>query len=286
MRARLWMAACVVTTSAWGAPTFEDVSRTVFRPKCLECHGQPKPAANLDLSSLVSILKQEVIVPSAPDRSLLMEKVIAGEMPLGGDSLSDAEIALLRAWILAGAPDTPATESAVLKSIVPPFGPTNGGTAVTLIGAHLESVVAVSFGDVLCAELAKISDTELKCVTPARAETGPVDVTLRTADTTTTMERGFDYRLALAPTFDSLFVNIFRPKCLRCHNDEKPSHDLSVESYASIRSHRRAVIPYDLKRSRVYKKTREGEMPRGGPKLPAEEIRMIGAWIQKGAPER
>lgn len=277
--------AMLVAATAFGAPSFDDVSRTVFRPKCLECHGQPGPAADLDLSSRASILARGVVVPGEPDKSLLIEKVTSGEMPLAGDPLPESEIALLRDWITAGAPDAPPAEVATLRSITPAFGPTTGGTTVTLAGEHLEKTTTVTFGGQLCAPVTVVSATEVRCVTPPGA-LGSVEIRLVSEATTAVLENGYEYRLPLAPTYEALFANVLKPRCLKCHNDEKPSHGLSVESYASIRSHRRAVIPFDLKRSRIYKKTREGEMPQGGPRLATEEIRTIGRWIMAGAPER
>ena len=48
--------------------------------------------------------------PGHPDNSFLLTKLTGpplgqgSRMPLTGDLLSDAEVALIRAWILAGAP--------------------------------------------------------------------------------------------------------------------------------------------------------------------------------------
>ncbi len=157
---------------------------------------------------------------------------------------------------------------------------------MTLGGEHLEKTTAVTFGGNPCAPVTLVSPTEVRwCITPPE-RWAPSRFGVVSEATPAVLENGYEYRLPLAPTYEALFANVLKPRCLKCHNDEKPSHGLSVESYASIRAHRRAVIPFDLKRSRIYKKTREGDMPQGGPRLAPEEIQTIGRWIMAGAPQR
>ncbi|MCB0405884.1 MAG: IPT/TIG domain-containing protein, partial [Bdellovibrionales bacterium] len=210
--------------------------------------------------------------------------VTSGEMPLIGDPLSEAQIALLREWILAGAPDAPPPAELSLKSVTPASGPASGATVVVLSGSELNGTTQIYFGDVACTDLKVLSATQVQCSTPAQEKSGSVDVRLVSDLGEVTLPQGFEYRPVLGPSYQSLYVNILRVRCLGCHNNENPSHGLSLESYESLMGHRRAVIPFNLKKSRLYKKTREGEMPQNGPPLSQAEVNAIGAWILAGAP--
>ncbi len=46
------------------------------------------------------------VVPGEPEKSLIYQKIATDEMPLQGDKLAPAQKALIRGWILAGAPTT------------------------------------------------------------------------------------------------------------------------------------------------------------------------------------
>jgi hypothetical protein len=77
--------------------------------RCMECHGREPLMANLDLRTRDAALKGAkhgpVIVPGNAAASHLYRRLVGEEtppMPLGG-RLSDAEIALVRDWINAGA---------------------------------------------------------------------------------------------------------------------------------------------------------------------------------------
>ena len=76
--------------------------------KCGECHGETTRKADLSLATATGIAKGgesgELIVPREPDKSLLYEKIISGEMPPNEkDRLSDAEIKRIEQWIRNGA---------------------------------------------------------------------------------------------------------------------------------------------------------------------------------------
>jgi len=79
----------------------------IFQAKCSECHGTETKEAGLDLSSYESAMRGSeygtVIEAGDADGSLLVEMVSAGEMPQDGDPLPEEEVALIRAWIEAGA---------------------------------------------------------------------------------------------------------------------------------------------------------------------------------------
>jgi len=94
--------------SAEKAPDFEKDVAPIFMAKCLKCHGEKERKSDLDLRTPAGVLKGgesgAVVVPKEPEKSLLYEKALEGEMPPGKkDRLSEAEVATIRRWIEAGA---------------------------------------------------------------------------------------------------------------------------------------------------------------------------------------
>jgi subtilisin family serine protease len=71
--------------------------------------------------------------------------------------------------------------SPVLTGLSPATGGTAGGTTVTLTGGNLIGTWGVSIGGRPATSIAVASATMLRCVTPARATPGPVDVTVTNA---------------------------------------------------------------------------------------------------------
>ncbi|NOT61016.1 MAG: DUF1549 domain-containing protein, partial [Acidobacteria bacterium] len=94
---------------------FERAIRPLLHARCSECHGATKQMAGLRFDSKASAMK--VITPSQRDASELIRRVTSNDkaemMPPKGERLTSREIALLKAWIDAGAqwPDTEAAAS-------------------------------------------------------------------------------------------------------------------------------------------------------------------------------
>ena len=99
--------------------TLSAVQSQIFTPICARCH---PPNQGMDLrvgnswASIVNVNSAEQptlkrVKPGDPDNSYLYRKVNGGpsitgsQMPLGGPTLSQAQIQLLHDWILAGAPN-------------------------------------------------------------------------------------------------------------------------------------------------------------------------------------
>jgi hypothetical protein len=81
----------------------------IFERRCLSCHSASEKKGGLSLATQKEMLAGGenglVIVPGKPDESLLLD-YISGEkpeMPKSGPPLAAAEVAAIRAWILAGA---------------------------------------------------------------------------------------------------------------------------------------------------------------------------------------
>jgi mono/diheme cytochrome c family protein len=74
----------------------------LLKTKCVACHGAT-PQAKLDLRTAEGVLKGgasgPVVVPGAAEKSLIITKVVTGQMPPGKVKLTDAEIDEIRGWI-------------------------------------------------------------------------------------------------------------------------------------------------------------------------------------------
>ena len=84
------------------AATFETTVLPILEQRCIMCHGE-SPQGGLRLGSPAEILEGgqsgAAVVPGFPDRSLLLAKVVSGQMPMGGDRLPEEEIHAIREWI-------------------------------------------------------------------------------------------------------------------------------------------------------------------------------------------
>ncbi|MCH7729317.1 MAG: PSD1 domain-containing protein, partial [Planctomycetes bacterium] len=92
-------------------PDFEREIAPILAKRCLECHNPRDAKGGLNLASHEAVLKGGesgvVLVAGKPQESYFVERIETGEMPpeLRGRSqkLPDAEVALLKRWIAAGA---------------------------------------------------------------------------------------------------------------------------------------------------------------------------------------
>jgi len=93
--------------------------------------------------------------------------------------------------------------------------------------------------------------------------------------------------------FERDVLPIFLENCALsgCHNSESRKHGNVFDSYDNIMNSNkgRSIIPYNIKKSKVYKKitedTSEDRMPPPpNPPLTGAEISMINKWIMAGAP--
>ena len=117
---------------------------------------------------------------------------------LNGDGVVDgADLAqLLSSW--------GATYPASIDAVTPASGPLEGGTPVTIVGAHLAATTLVEFGGVAASDLTVVSSTEVHAITPP-GSSGPVDIAVTTPAGTTTLAGGFTYEgEAVLPAPDSI----------------------------------------------------------------------------------
>jgi hypothetical protein len=88
----------------FGAVDFASSIHPILAGRCAPCHSGATPQAGFSVDSREAILR--AVVPGKPDESLLIRKVsgMAGNrMPPSGGNLTDAQVALLKAWIADGA---------------------------------------------------------------------------------------------------------------------------------------------------------------------------------------
>jgi hypothetical protein len=101
---------------------FESDIRPLLKAHCWHCHGEEeKPEAGLDLRLARFLLKGgesgPAIIAGDAAKSLIIEKIVSGEMPPGEKKLPPADLEKLKAWIAQGAktarlePETLAAES-------------------------------------------------------------------------------------------------------------------------------------------------------------------------------
>ncbi len=90
-------------------PKFEVDIAPIFETRCVKCHGDGKLEAGLDVRRRFALVKGgdsgTALVPGKPDESLLIQKLIAEEMPPKEEGRLDArQLELIRRWVASGAP--------------------------------------------------------------------------------------------------------------------------------------------------------------------------------------
>lgn len=89
--------------------SFSEDVLPIFETRCQRCHGTGRAEAGLSLTSHPDVIAGSnygpVVTPGSADTSRLVEVVVSGEMPLGGQKLPETEIQTISEWIDAGAPD-------------------------------------------------------------------------------------------------------------------------------------------------------------------------------------
>lgn len=103
------------TNSSDGSIDFATQIVPILTQHCYECHGNGKKKGGVRLDDLARMTAERagewIVKPGDPVASLLMTNIQLpaddeNAMPPEGDRVSAAEIALIRAWISAGAPAT------------------------------------------------------------------------------------------------------------------------------------------------------------------------------------
>ena len=137
-------AAILVCLPLFGDDTelFEKRIRPLLAAKCYGCHAAEKQFGGLRVDGLDRLLRGgqagPAIVPQHPEKSLLVEAIRSGRMPMGGAKLTSQEVADVENWVRSGAvwPNTEKSAVSVgdpgfyekLKREHWAFQPVRGGT--------------------------------------------------------------------------------------------------------------------------------------------------------------
>ncbi len=91
-------------------------------------------------------------------------------------------------------PETVDEEPEVLAitSVSPTYGPTSGGTEITIIGASFSDETKVDIGGKACLQVTLVSETSITCVTPAASKSA-VDVTVTKGDESAALTSVFNF---------------------------------------------------------------------------------------------
>jgi cytochrome c551/c552 len=88
-------------------PTYNGEVKALFdRNGCLECHNPQKVRkSKIDLTAYDGAVKD--VTKGDPDASKMIKLIVSGKMPpkKSGKKVSDEDLATLKAWISAGAPE-------------------------------------------------------------------------------------------------------------------------------------------------------------------------------------
>lgn len=111
-------AAAEPAEDAASTPGFNSQIAPILQKNCLACHSSTAKMGGLVMESYDALIKGgahgQAIVPRKADESrliLMLEGKIQPRMPFGGDPLPAADIALIKAWINAGAAGPAAGEA-------------------------------------------------------------------------------------------------------------------------------------------------------------------------------
>ncbi len=100
---------------------FAVVQKTILEPKCIGCHSPQKALGGVDLTDYSALMNSKKVVAGDAEASVLYQCVKLGNMPKFAPRLTEKELALLSAWIDAGASATALpTEKPTTPVIVPP----------------------------------------------------------------------------------------------------------------------------------------------------------------------
>jgi hypothetical protein len=140
-----FLAAALPAAGAEPAVDFARDVYPIFQRSCFECHGAVKQKGKLRLDEREAAFKNpETIAKGHADQSELYRRIMLPKghddaMPNRGDPIPDAEKALVKAWINAGAPWPDGVKPAKHWAYVPPVRP--AVPPVKDAGARIENAV-------------------------------------------------------------------------------------------------------------------------------------------------
>lgn len=302
----IFIASSVLASAAPTVPKFETAVAPILKSNCISCHGPGKATKSMDLSTYAGVMKGSedgaVVIPGKPDASSLYKKIHDGEMPKGGKPLPQELIAIVRAWIEAGAPSALTFESAVHPILqakcVACHGPATkmGGLDLSTFAGLMH---ASESGPVVVAE--KPDESRLyKMIRDGSMPKGgkplpPEEIAIIREWIEAGAPSATPSVMAAAePLTEHDILPILFLRCTGCHGLLRRDSGLDLHTRAAMLKGGKsgpALIPGKPEQSIIVGKLRSGEMP---PKeginelsikriTPAETEKVI-RWIAQGAP--
>lgn len=283
-----------------GLLSWETSIGPLFQQKCGTCHGVTA-VSGLNLSTYADAFKGgsmgQVIVPNASADSLLVKIQSAGGHP---GQLTAEELAIVKEWIDAGAPETPASAPAALTwdAYAAPLFQQKCGTchgAAATAGLNLLTYADALKGSTNGPVIIPKSSADSKMVQIQSAGGHPGQLTAEelakikewidagAPETATTGAPAAASPAAL--TWEALAGPLFQQKCAICHGAAAMA-GLNLSTYADALKGSASgpvIVPKDSANSKLILIQSAGKH---GGQLSPEEIAQIKAWIDAGAPEK
>lgn len=273
-------------------------SLAILSSNCASCHDTASSGGVTQILDVYHLIGVGLIVPGDPTQGRIIGSIQAGTMPLGG-SVSAADLLTLKNWILSMRLVAGGT-----SPVSPPPSLLPAGKAVqadTTLHAQAMNIININCAGchqgVASGGINNILDINQLVLTGLVTAGDPTQGRLIGAITAGTMPYGngppvkasdlqilkdwissmtivdaslnlppMPIRVALAPTFASVFANVIQPKCVACH--------LNLNSYSSVKSGAGGILS----------KCQSGSMPKAPfPVLTNAEMTALQSWIQGGA---
>jgi mono/diheme cytochrome c family protein len=250
----------------------------ILQKNCVSCHGPAKVKGELRLDSYAGILKGgedgAVIVKGDPDNSMLIQAVQrTGDLMMPPKSTLDpADVNTLVAWVRAGAVGDGTVAPAAPGSAAPAAEPAASVAPASASTASEEVATAAT-----PTSAAKEVPAAMKTATPA-GELPPLSPEMLQQQA---MDPGSDF-------FENRVRPILANSCYFCHTDQQ-NGGFRIDNRKDFErggKHGPEVIPGNPEKSRLIQAV-EGigpiKMPAAGPKLTAQDIATLVAWVKAGA---
>jgi uncharacterized membrane protein len=273
---------------------------------CEKCHGAQKQKGKLRVDSVAALVKGgangAALVPGSPEQSAIVKRLRLAlsdddHMPPAKEPQpTSSEIASLVSWIRAGAGGG-AARPAVASAGRGESGTGTGTGSGTGAGAGTGSGTGAGTGSGTGAGSGTGSEA---AVAAGNVSEGKADAVA--ANVSAPAEVGGPPEAALLrslPPGVALFAAgvqpLLREKCGKCHIRDKPAGGLSVDQQAQLLEGGYSgpgIVPKNRKASFVMQRLmlppsdEEHMPPEGEPVLSADEVELVGSWIDNGAPAR
>lgn len=243
-----------VTPSVSDTQTFADLQKKLITPDCLGCHNSQKRVGGVVLDTYAAIMSSKtsegapIVTKGSSAQSPLYQMVALGKMPPRGPAPDASLIAMLGAWINAGAEEQTAFSS-------------NGKPSTdTKPGVIDQPPPSPS------------SPASPQPTTPIAGEPG------RPPSPTVSEEK---------IAFAQLQKQIFTPHCIKCHQGSDAPNKVVLTSYEGLmkggEGGKPTVIPGNPDKSLLVTVLENRSMPPTGGHIEEPLIAKLRSWIRKGA---